>query len=363
MMLFHVHGFTDPQEQIHQARALAGFVAAAQDEHDLYRKFLKEEMEQFLKQDGNYVFHDALAEFNTPFYFFQFMAAAEARGLTYLGEADFHVMLDLGLPAGVGQKLDELSGNRVAREQYLDFLRCRRFRQTLLCHQEVPLQLALKPEQIADFYIAGFVRCLSPEPAPQATTTEQFENREGARIQTNSTLAKTAFAMLTDEWPQAIAYSELLNRTKQKLIAANQWNPQTEAREEFEFKAALFRSYAAGLLELHTYAPKVFREVSARPKASPLTQWQTRQANFVSSLFHTAVQMEEPLLRELIGHLDGTRDREALLRELEAMVDRQREASGALGKPIANDPPARELLRQALDRNLEKLARMGLLAA
>jgi methyltransferase-like protein/SAM-dependent methyltransferase len=362
MMLFHVHGFSEPQEQIEQARALAGFVAAAQDENDLYRKFLKEEMEQFLRQDGNYVFHDALAEINTPFYFFQFMAAAEAHGLGYLGEADFHVMLDLGLPAGVGEHLDQLSGNRIAREQYLDFLRCRRFRQTLLCHQEVELNLALKPDQITDFHIAGFVRRVPADPASPNSALEKFENRQGARIQTECALAKAAFAILTDEWPQALSYSDLLRRAKETVVASKQWKPENEAREESEFKTALFRSYGAGLLELHTYAAEVFREVSARPIASPLAQWQTRQANFVSSLYHTAVQVQEPLIRELIGLLDGTRDREALLRVLEATVDRQREASGAVGNPIAEDAAARKMLAEALDQNLTKLARMGLLS-
>lgn len=361
MMLFHVHGFTEPREQIEQARALAGFVAAAQDEHDLYRKFLKEEMEQFLQQDGSYVFHDALAEINTPFYFFQFMAAAESRGLGYLGEADFHVMLDLGLPPGVSQKLDELSGNRIAREQYLDFLRCRRFRQTLLCHREIGLNLALKPEQVAEFYIAGFVRRAAAESGASNGPIEQFENRQGARIQTDSALAKTAFAILTDEWPQALAFPELLKRAREKVADAGGWKLEDEGREEAALKTALFRSYAAGLLELHTYAPKVFREVTERPVASPLTRWQTSQANFVSSLFHTAVRVEEPLVRELIRLLDGSRDRDALLLALEASIDRQRLASGAQGKPIALDAPARQMLRDALEQNLAKLSRMGLL--
>jgi methyltransferase-like protein/2-polyprenyl-3-methyl-5-hydroxy-6-metoxy-1,4-benzoquinol methylase len=362
MMLFHISGFSDPKEQIEQARALAEFVAAAQDETDIYRKFLKDEMEMFLKQDENYVFHDALAEINTPFYFFQFMQMAETRGLKYLGEADFQVMLDFSLPAGVGEKLDELSGNRVAREQYLDFLRCRRFRQTLLCHQEIELDLALKPGRLAEFYLAGLVRCESEKRESHKRTMEKFENRQGAKMQTDSPLAKMAFEVLEDEFPQAIPFAELLRRTLERLIAAG-WKSEHEARETFELQAVLFRSYAAGLVNLHMYSPKYHREVSPRPRATELARWQSREANFVTSLFHSAMLVEDGLVKELLRLLDGTRDRDALLLELEKSLDARRTASGAAGKPVREDVEAYKLLQQGLDQNLTKLARMGLLAA
>jgi methyltransferase-like protein/2-polyprenyl-3-methyl-5-hydroxy-6-metoxy-1,4-benzoquinol methylase len=362
MMLFHVSGFADPKEQIEQARALAEFVAAAQDESDLYRRFLKEEMELFLRQDRNYIFHDALAEINTPFYFYQFMQQAESRGLKYLGEADFHVMLDLNLPPEVSAKLDLLSGNRIAREQYMDFLRCRRFRQTLLCQREVELDLALKPAQLANFYISGLVRPMSENPDPYKRVLEKFENRQAARIQTDSPLAKTAFQILTHEWPQALPFAELLRRTKQQL-SGNGWISENPQRDEYELQAVLFRSYASGLVELHSYSPNVNQQLSERPAASPLALWQSKQANFVTSLFHSAMLVEDELVKELLGLLDGTRDRTALITALEASVDHRRKASGAAGKPIAEDTEARKLLHEGLDKNLAKLAKMGLLAS
>ena len=362
MMLFHVSGFAAPKEQIEQARALAGFIAAAQDESDLYRNFLKQEMEIFLRQDENYVFHDALAEINTPFYFYQFMQMAEGRGLKYLGEADFHVMLDLNLPAEVSRKLDELSGNRIAREQYLDFLRCRRFRQTLLCHQEVELNLALKPSHVAGFSVSGLVRPVSDNPEPYKRVLEPFENRQASRIQTDSPLAKTAFMVLMDEWPKAVPFAELLRRTNERL-AAHGWIFDNPQRDEFELQAVLFRSYASGLIELHIYSPKVNQELSERPVASRLAQWQSRQANFVTTLFHSAMLVEDGLVKELLELLDGTRDRAALIEALEASIDRRRQASRASGKSIAEDTEARKLLHEGLDKNLAKLAKMGLLTA
>lgn len=361
MMLFHTHGFSEPNEKIEQARALAGFVAAAQDEQDLYRKFLKAEMEMFLRQDGNYFFHDALAEINTPFYFYQFMTAAHAQRLSYLGEADFHMMLDLTLPPAVGKKLDELSGNRIAREQYLDFLRCRRFRQTLLCHPEVQLDLSLKAERITQFHLAGSVTCMSENPSPHTRTLEKFENKLGARVQTDSQLAKTALLLLENEWPQAVAFHELLRRAQEKLAASGEPRPENEDEELREFENVLFRSYATGLIELHTYSPKIDRRITEKPTASPLARWQVHDGDFITTLFHASLSIHDSLTRELLTLMDGTRDRAGLLAALEASLDERRRAENAQGKPVADDAKTRELLAQALDQNLVRMARMGLL--
>jgi methyltransferase-like protein/2-polyprenyl-3-methyl-5-hydroxy-6-metoxy-1,4-benzoquinol methylase len=362
MMLFHVQGFSDPAEQVEQARALASFVAAAQDEHDLYRRFLKSEMEMFLRQDANYVFHDALAEINTPFYFHQFMASAQAHGLKYLGEADFHIMLDSSFPPEVGQKLDELSGNRIAREQYLDFLRCRRFRQTLLCHENIRLDLSLDSAGMSAFHIAGSVLFEPGDAGLHTRTPEKYEARNGARLQTDAPLVKAAIRILTHDWPQAIAFPELLRRAQEKLTAAG-WQPADEPREIAELRTILFRAYAIGLVDLHTYSPKANRNVSEKPVASRLARWQIQDAQFVTSFFHNAIPIEDSLARELLLLLDGSRDRSALLAELVARIDQRRSAEGVAGTPLAEDPKNRELLGQALDQNLQRLAKMGLLAA
>jgi len=73
--------------------------------------------------------------------------------------------------------------------------------------------------------------------------------------------------------------------------------------------------------------------------------------------------VEDGLVKELLRLLDGTRDRDALLLELEKSLDARRTASGAAGKPVREDVEAYKLLQQGLDQNLTKLARMGLLAA
>ena len=58
------------------------------------------------------------------------------RGLQYLGEADFPDMQDMAETPEVRSTLRKLARDPIEKEQYMDFLKCRRFRQTLLCHAE-----------------------------------------------------------------------------------------------------------------------------------------------------------------------------------------------------------------------------------
>jgi hypothetical protein len=69
---------------------------------------------------------------NDPVYFHQFAAHAARHGLAFLAEAHFGAMQGADYPDSTRAALAQLSGDVLAREQYLDFLSCRRFRQTLL---------------------------------------------------------------------------------------------------------------------------------------------------------------------------------------------------------------------------------------
>ena len=92
MMLFHVRDIQEPDERISQSRALISSLAQSQSEPDLYSMILasmEQEMERL--EDGS-LYHDHLAETNSPVYFHQFIDHAKRHGLQYLAEADFFDM-------------------------------------------------------------------------------------------------------------------------------------------------------------------------------------------------------------------------------------------------------------------------------
>jgi len=81
-----------------------------------------------------------------------------------------------------------------------------------------------------------------------------------------------------------------------------------------------WKLYAAGLLELYTHPPKLKRTVSQRPVASSLARAQARQGHSVTNLRHGNIDLEDEKTRRLLMLLDGTRDRNQLLKELRESV-------------------------------------------
>ncbi|MSU60224.1 MAG: methyltransferase domain-containing protein [Pedosphaera sp.] len=356
MMLFHIRDLTAPQERINQAQALVRFLADAQDTTDEFRLWMKAELKQIAGHDEGHLFHDELAELNEPLYFTQFMERAGRHDLQYLGEADYFEMSDHGFKDSVRQTLKQLARSRILREQYLDFLKCRRFRQTLLCQREVPLQSEPDASHVAGFLVSSTAGCTSSSTDLRAGVTCEFETPKGGKLETDYALGKAALAVLGETWPVPIAFDELMARSVARLeneTSFDQHDPQHRA----QLAGFLLQLYSGGLVDFRIAIPTVARTVSERPEASPIARWQAERGHVVTSLFHLAVKVEDEIGKNLLAWLDGTCDRKILLEKLWKLL----EEKNALIVKDENPEAARRSLAAELDKNLLKLARFGLL--
>ncbi|MDD5037230.1 MAG: class I SAM-dependent methyltransferase [Methylococcaceae bacterium] len=354
MMLFHTRGLEKAQDKVDQGLALLRFIGESQTRPDEFRQLLKTEADQIGRYHKETIFHDDLATINTPLYFHQFMEQAQAQGLQYLGEADFYEMQDHIYTAKVSSTLHQLSGNRILREQYLDFLKCRRFRQTLLCHREAELELAPRAERVKEFYIASMAQAVSPNPDCRGTLIERFEGNNDSAMETDFPLAKAAIQILGEIWPATLAFGELLERASARLEL-----PTMDSREEdaTTLSEILLQTYATGLVDFHSHEPRHCRQVSERPLASPLARWQIRHGTAVTTLRHEAIRVADKLSQKLLTLLDGTRDRDMLVQAMSDFIRMEMSENGGQRdlKPLLAN------LENELVKNLEKLARMGML--
>jgi hypothetical protein len=78
----------------------------------------------------------------------------------------------------------------------------------------------------------------------------------------------------------------------------------------------------------------------------------------VTTLLHRAVKVEDEVGRALLQWLDGSQDRPALLEKVWLLL----KSRNALVIPEGNEGLARTEVGQALEKNLHKLASLGLLA-
>ena len=75
----------------------------------------------------------------------------------------------------VAARVQELTTNPLETEQYMDFLRNRMFRQTLLCHTHQKPDYALRPDAVMQFHIASNAKPASANPDIASSAPEQFK--------------------------------------------------------------------------------------------------------------------------------------------------------------------------------------------
>lgn len=351
MLLYQVEGIEEPEERIAQSRAFLDFLCeAVLGETTPHANFLHAYVnyvrDRFLpKGDDAYLFHNDLAQINEPVYFHQFVEQAAKHGLKFLAEADFQSMLAHKLPAKTATALRQMAKDTVALEQYMDFLRNRTFRQTLLCHQAVRLAGKVSPERLNRFYLASSAIPDSPEVDLQSTSVTKFRAPNGDFLSTDHPVTKAAMLYLSEVWPQPVSFDTLLAAAYTRLNGAAS-QPEVD-RQVLGANLLKGFSYNEDLVEFHVYSPHFVREVSPYPVASSLARFQAKNNLFITNLRHELVKLEG-LSYYLLPFLDGSLDRPALVE-----LVKQWEAEGIL--------PAQPEPAESVETGLRALANAALL--
>jgi len=198
-MTYHTRRLVDPVQRVAQSRAMLEFLAESlKGDASPYGSVLKKEAEQLRTKDDYYILHDHLEAVNEPLYFHQFMERAGRHGLNYLGEADFVTMLGTEFAPPVTQTLASVAPDVQSREQYMDFLRARTFRQTLLVHKDVALTRKLSPLRVMALRVASFAKPVG-SPDLRADTAEIFGTPEKREIRVAARLPKAALLELAEK--------------------------------------------------------------------------------------------------------------------------------------------------------------------
>jgi methyltransferase-like protein/cyclopropane fatty-acyl-phospholipid synthase-like methyltransferase len=362
MMLFHVREFTDPQQRVDQARALIKFVTeSSRAEPAVYQMVLQKELERITEFRDSSLFHDDLGEYNEPIYFYRFVEHAARHGLKYLSEAHIFEMQTGIFPPEVVEVLNQISDSLIAKEQYLDFLKGRRFRQTLLCHEDRELDSTSRPEKMAHFHIASPVRPESANLDLRSRDVVAFLGPKNSSIKTDNPLIKVAMIALGEAWPQALHFNDLL-ATARKACGRGATQGGVDIDEDVRVLGdMLLRAYAGAIIELHVHPPRFVLQLSERPVASPLARLQSRGGGEITNLRHHTVAVENALGRRLIQLLDGSRDRATLLNDLIASVESGVISAQRGGESIKDPREIRKFLAAELEQNLVELAQLAVL--
>ena len=361
MMLYHTRHLADPMACAAQARALLDFLAqSVPTEKNAYGIILKNELDLLRNLKDYYLIHDHLEEANRPIYFYEFAERAARVGLQYLGEADLSAMLTSNFPKQVADTLKQVSNDIVRTEQYMDFLRNRTFRQTLLCRKEVSLKRNLGPSDMQNFYLASPAKPVSADLDISSSKPEQFRNQAGHTLTASKPLVKAVFKHLSDIWPQAASFHDLLAAARARVAPMLVQDASAHTGEAAALGADLLTAYTMNMVELHSQKQDFVTEVGAHPMVSALVRGQVRLRNTVTNARHELLTLDAFNL-QLVMLLDGKRDRKALLDELVKLVKAGTLVAQQDGKPIKEGESLGNVLSEFMEKSLQNFAKAALL--
>jgi methyltransferase-like protein len=352
MMLYHARQYEQPQDQVAQARALGNFLADALSATPDWEwtVAVKSEMARLGKLPDWYLFHDNLAENNHPHWFWEVARDFLADDLRYLGDTSIRTMIVEHFSPDIVAALADARDDQVRLEQYLDFLRCRGFRQSIFCHANREIDRHITAERLA-----GLRFVPSYEPQGEAVTVNDdsaatFKIFEGATITTSDRGMKAVLMAMLEQAPNALSLTELKDICRQY---------HTELSED-ELAANVITMISRDALLARTWAPPT-GTVAERPRVfGPARIAVQKGGSYLPNRRHVLVQCG-PIDRVVIRLADGTRDHDALHAGLVgAVASGELQVTDGAGNLWTADAIAPKL-RAELAASLNALAKLALL--
>jgi methyltransferase-like protein/cyclopropane fatty-acyl-phospholipid synthase-like methyltransferase len=361
MMCYHTAQFAAPADRVRQARALLDFMADSVPQDGMpYAILLRQELESLRRHGDHYLYHEQLEEVNDPLYFHQFVSMASQHGLRYLGESRITTMLPKGVEPGVEKALKLLGNDQIRTEQYLDFLRNRMFRETLLVPEKAVPHWLITPDRVTRLHIASGSKPVSAPVADlRAEEVVQYRTPSGLGLATGRPILKAAMAALAEVWPGTLSFEELLRRCRTRLSIPG--DAPTQDDDARALASGISDGYVGSdLVELHGTAIRIAHEPGERPQVAPTVRLGAASGRAITNRRHEVVPLPD-FARHLLPLMDGTRDKRVLVDELVRLalageVRVQRDA-----RIVTDTEELRAALAALLDRALTDAATNALL--
>jgi cyclopropane fatty-acyl-phospholipid synthase-like methyltransferase len=358
MMLYHTHEIADPIARVQQARALLEFVTReASPQDDPYARYLREVSQKFEKYPDTYIFHDFLEEENQPVYFHEFVARASAAGLRYVSNSVFSIE-ESRLSADFRRVISQLGSDVVRREQYVDFVLNRSFRQSLFCKAGVMTYDSPCPDAVLSLRLVALARPEHPKPDLVSEAPESFLTMYRVKFLVDEPLIKAALVALYELWPRSAGFDELWAST-QELLGRSEVSGDADRAE---FATKLLKCHMMQLVDMHTIDPPIVTEPGERPRVTALTRRNAANGARIVSLRNHIAVLEE-IDRQVLPLLDGSRDQSAIVDELAAAVAAGRLNLTSDGKRLSGPAEVCEALVAIVPSSLRRIADQALLIA
>jgi len=347
MMRFHTRDIDDPMEKVRSGVGLLKFLSESTEPNGLSQFLYRSAFHSISERHPQNVFHDEFASINQAFYLHEFVDHLKLHRLQFLSEsAQFSTAR---VAAETSEAIASLGLDDVGRQQYLDFVACRSFRNTLICKNDVILKREPTDEIVKNFFIASPFQPSMDSPDTPSQISGKFVGPSGESIEINQSLTAAALTVLSHIWRRALSLDELL-RDAQELLGKK--GEAVSADDTKLVAGNLLGMYQLGLIEFHRYRAAFNTAIPEFPRITPLARWQlANEYRSLTTAIGLSFELSDDLTRLLLILLDGTHDRAALIGEIQKRVQ----------VPDEMRPEFENQLPGIVDFKLASLAECGML--
>jgi methyltransferase-like protein/cyclopropane fatty-acyl-phospholipid synthase-like methyltransferase len=366
LMRIHSAQFQGRTLQVQQARAVLDFVAnKAGLDGSPYAQCLKATAQTISQLSDSYLYHEHLDEYNQPLYFSEFAAMCTAHGLDYLGEVEFHTMLPFQFSEEAQRVLRTIAAEQVKMEQYLDFLRNRSFRLSLVVPAGATVVRGVSPPAVYGLRVAAPVTLKPPvadEANPDANQT--YEAASGATLTVREPVLKAAYAVLSEARPQSMPFRELVSAALARLGRPEPPTPEAWRALAEPIAGHFLHVYCTNpeVVQLHVWAPEVANRVSERPTASRLARHLAARRRKAANQYLVPFALDD-LNRLILRQLDGRATPADVVEAVLAEVAAGRLNVSSQGQAVTEPEKRRQVVEAVVNDQLTAFARHGFLVA
>jgi methyltransferase-like protein/cyclopropane fatty-acyl-phospholipid synthase-like methyltransferase len=360
MMLYHSKGFAKPDEKVTQSRALLEFVKESLEGSEApYAKVLFQETELLAKQGDHYLRHDHLEDNNKQFYFNEFMTEAAKNNMQYLSDSSLASMYLGNMSAGVAEKLKNLN-DIVRTEQYMDFITNRRFRSTLICHNNIKLNRSLSNEDAKKFALSINIvaeKELSTVDLESSETIKFFfKGNKDQHISTSSPWLKAIFYVFIENKGYPLSFKTIVDKANKKF------NTNRAAQIEMDLLKNAMNLIIKGYIEISLQERDKSKVKLDKPILSALVLHQVNNQNstWVTNVAHEPISVNF-FDKFALKYMDGKNSKKQILDHL---IEDAKNGQITLNKDnskIEDVDQIKKELSTHLDNTIEKMSMQGLL--
>ncbi|MEY4930708.1 MAG: hypothetical protein RI909_1432 [Bacteroidota bacterium] len=361
MALYHSVNFDTNKEKVNQSKLLLNFISdAVQSSDNSYARLLMESVELLKDKEDYYIAHDFLELNNKPFYFSEFMQAAQHHGLQYLSDASIATMFLGNYPASISEQLAPIK-DIVRTEQYLDFITNRTFRATLLCHEGVSINRNLNSDVAEQFLLRTQIIPIMPWDDMDIYNEDEkcdfyFERTSDKTLSTQSPILKAVFYALSRHYNQYVVFDDIANEALALL--------ENEDKEAIvaEMNSNLLKLILSGHVKIRLDKPAANFTVGVYPKAWEYAKAQSSELDQdnVTNLFMEGMGLN-PFEKYMIRYLDGKSTKEEILDKIMIHVRNKELDVNYFDKKVISENRIRCVLSLAYIDAIERFAENALL--